>query len=203
MGDFFTETLDIFEGHCGLGGCLNTNLRRYMIGTGCPAGLAYGESHKTYLQVYCTFLKLVYCTTSALSNMVKHCVICSCNMDPHIIPKLEGKVTDRYGSSFHVVVIGQQARHIYPSFDELLHYNFNHFQSEDWREVAASICSTGTYALHGHAVLAVEPYVIDQSTDDAPVLHPFHEVEPIAIVDVTYCDAESEVAGSHLQLVAT
>ena len=43
VGDFFVQSSDMFEAHCGRAGCTNSVMQRCMVLAGCPAGLLCGE----------------------------------------------------------------------------------------------------------------------------------------------------------------
>ena len=106
-------------------------------------------------------------------------------MDVHVIPKLVGRIITQHSVPCHVVVMGQVARYISPSFDDLLYANQHHHNSLEWRDKAATIKCTGKFTIRGHAVLSVELFVIDLTNDDAVVmLHPFQEPAPIDFVEL-------------------
>ena len=95
-------------------------------------------------------------------------------MDVHVIPKLVGRIITQHSVPCHVVAMGQVARDIFPSFDDLLYANQQRFSSLEWRDKAATITCTGTFTIRGHAIVSVVPFVIDLTrTDGLVVLHPF------------------------------
>ena len=99
------------------------------------------------------------------------CTAVACgNMDVHAIPKLVGSIFTQHSVPCHVVAMGQVARDIFPSFDDLLYANQHHYNSLEWRDKAATISVTGTFTVRGHAVVSVVPFVIDLTNEDGIVV---------------------------------
>ena len=115
-------------------------------------------------------------------------------MDVHVILKLVGSIFTQHSVPCHVVAMGQVARDIFPSFDDLLYDNQHHYNSLEWRDKAAMVSCTGTFTVCGHAVVSVVPFVIDLTNEDGiVVLHPFRASAPIVIQDMPYMSDDSTV----------
>ena len=115
-------------------------------------------------------------------------------MDVHVIPKLVGSIFTQHSIPCHVVAMGQVARDIFPSFDDLLYANQHHYNSLEWRDKAATISVTGTFTVRGHAVVSVVPFVIDLTNEDGiVVLHPFQAPAPIQLQQMPYMSDDSTV----------
>ena len=114
-------------------------------------------------------------------------------MEVHVIPKLVGRIITQHSVPCHVVAMGQVAKDVFPSFDDLLYANQQRYNSLEWWDKAASIQCTGTFTVCGHAVVSVVPFVIDLTNDDGNVaLHPFQAPAPIQFQEMTDSSAESQ-----------
>ena len=76
-------------------------------------------------------------------------------MDVHVIPKLVGRIITQHSVPCHVVAMGQIARDIFPSFDDLLYASQHHHNSLDWRDKAATIKCTGKFTIQSVLYLPV------------------------------------------------